>query len=302
MTFIIADRVQETTSTTGTGIISLLGASAQYQSFVSAIGNGNTTYYCITSGNGSDWEVGVGTVLSGSPNQLSRDTVIASSAANAAINLGGTSTVFCSRPAAYRGSPWSAVMSPIVPSDTVTGLSNWTNQSTATRANTPVGLTITNNTAHASDSLNVLYKAAAVAPVSYTALIALNVVMPIVNNVGAYMGFYDGTKLQLAGVNYLSGSSGWTLVVNNWTNTTTWNANKVGPTTSTIWGGPLLWVKAYNDGVNLNYYFSEDGYNFHLAYQATITNWLAAATNICFALNAWTAGSTTLISWSQGTS
>ena len=80
MALVLADRVKETTNTTGTGTLTLAGASIGYQPF-SVIGNGNSTYYSIISGN--DWEVGIGTVTSGSPNTLSRDTVLSSSAAGA---------------------------------------------------------------------------------------------------------------------------------------------------------------------------------------------------------------------------
>lgn len=94
-----ADRVQETTTTTGTGTLSLAGAVVQYQSFVSGIGNGKACYYCILGGNGTDWEVGIGTVTSGSPNILSRATILSSSNSGAGISLTGTSTVFATLPA-----------------------------------------------------------------------------------------------------------------------------------------------------------------------------------------------------------
>lgn len=96
MAFLLADRVKETTTTTGTGTLTLAGAQPQFRSFSAAIGNGNTTCYGIVSGNGTDWEVGFGTVGAGT---LSRDTILASSNANAAINLSGTSIVFCDNPA-----------------------------------------------------------------------------------------------------------------------------------------------------------------------------------------------------------
>jgi hypothetical protein len=104
MAFVIADRVKETTTTTGTGTINLAGAATQFQGFIAGIGNGNTTYYCILGGNGTDWEVGIGTVTSGSPNTLSRSTILASSNSGSAINLSGTSTVFGDVPAAFVGS------------------------------------------------------------------------------------------------------------------------------------------------------------------------------------------------------
>ena len=96
MALVLANRVQETTATTGTGTITLAGAVAGYQSFA-AIGDANTTYYTITSGN--NWEVGIGTYTS-SGTTLSRDTVLSSSAGGTTkITLAGTSTVFADYPA-----------------------------------------------------------------------------------------------------------------------------------------------------------------------------------------------------------
>jgi hypothetical protein len=95
MALVLADRVQETTTTTGTGTITLAGAVVGYQSF-SVIGNGNTTYYCVTSG--ANWEVGIGTYTA-SGTTLARTTILTSSAAGAAITLAGTSVVFCVYPA-----------------------------------------------------------------------------------------------------------------------------------------------------------------------------------------------------------
>lgn len=84
MPFVLANRVKDTTTTTGTGTVTLSGtAPLGYQTFGAGIGNGNTTYYTITAG--SEWEVGIGTYSSTGPT-LSRDTVLSSSA-------GGTTKV-----------------------------------------------------------------------------------------------------------------------------------------------------------------------------------------------------------------
>jgi hypothetical protein len=89
----LADRVYETTTSTGTGSISLGGAVTGYQTFVSGIGDGNSCAYVISDG--TSWEVGVGTVTAGSPDTLSRDTVKASSNGGAAVDWGaGEKDVF----------------------------------------------------------------------------------------------------------------------------------------------------------------------------------------------------------------
>lgn len=98
MAFILADRVKETTATTGAGTISLAGAPADFQNFVAGIGNGNSTCYGLVSGGGG-WEIGIGTVTDATPDTLTRTTILASSNGGAAINLSGISTVWCDDPA-----------------------------------------------------------------------------------------------------------------------------------------------------------------------------------------------------------
>ena len=98
MAFVLADRVKETTTTAGTGTVTLLGASTGYQSFA-VIGNANTTYYTISAQSGTEWEVGIGTYTS-SGTTLSRDTVLASSnAGSLVIFSAGTKDVFVTQPA-----------------------------------------------------------------------------------------------------------------------------------------------------------------------------------------------------------
>lgn len=99
MALVVKDRVQETTTTTGTGTVTLAGAVTGFQDF-SAIGDGNTCYYAITSG--ADWEVGLGTYTA-TGTTLSRDTILASSNSGSAITLSGTSNVFVTYPAEKSG-------------------------------------------------------------------------------------------------------------------------------------------------------------------------------------------------------
>jgi hypothetical protein len=96
MALVLKDRVKETSTTTGTGTLTLLGAASGFQSF-SAIGNGNTTYYTIDGG--TEWEVGIGTYTS-SGTTLSRDTILSSSNGGTAVNFSaGTKNVFVTYPA-----------------------------------------------------------------------------------------------------------------------------------------------------------------------------------------------------------
>lgn len=98
MPLVVKDRVNETSTTTGTGTFTLAGAVTGFQTFA-AIGNGNTTYYAIVLQGGSEWEVGLGTYTS-SGTTLSRDTILSSSNSNNAVNFSaGTKNVFCDYPA-----------------------------------------------------------------------------------------------------------------------------------------------------------------------------------------------------------
>ena len=99
MPLVLADRVKETTTTTGTGTITLDGAATGFQSFA-VVGDGNTTYYTIAGQGTSDWEVGIGTYTA-SGTTLSRDTVLASSAGapTKTAFAPGTKDVFVTYPA-----------------------------------------------------------------------------------------------------------------------------------------------------------------------------------------------------------
>jgi hypothetical protein len=96
MALVVADRVKETTATTGTGTYTLAGAVGGFESFAS-IGNANTTYYACTDG--TDFEVGIGTYTA-SGTTLARTTILQSSNSDAAVSWSaGTKTIFCTLPA-----------------------------------------------------------------------------------------------------------------------------------------------------------------------------------------------------------
>jgi hypothetical protein len=97
MALIVKDRIKEVTTTTGTGTVTLAGASTGFRSFAD-IGNANTTYYCISGG--SQFEVGIGTYTA-SGTTLSRDTVLSNSLGTTAkIDFSaGSKDVFVTYPA-----------------------------------------------------------------------------------------------------------------------------------------------------------------------------------------------------------
>ena len=96
MALVVKDRVLETSNTNGTGTFTLAGAVNGFQAF-SVIGVGNTTYYAITEETNNQWEVGLGTVGSGT---LTRDTVLSSSNNGNKVDFAdGLKQVFCDYPA-----------------------------------------------------------------------------------------------------------------------------------------------------------------------------------------------------------
>jgi len=97
MALVVNDRVKETSTTTGTGTLTLAGAVTGFETFSSAIGNTNTTYYAIVHTSNAEFEVGLGTVSAGA---LARTTVISSSNSDSAVDFAaGTKNVFCTLPA-----------------------------------------------------------------------------------------------------------------------------------------------------------------------------------------------------------
>ena len=92
-----ANRVKETTTTTGTGTYSLAGAVTGFQTFVAGIGNGKRCYYCVEDG--TNWEIGIGTVTDATPDTLARTAILASSNSGSAVNWGaGTRNAFVTIP------------------------------------------------------------------------------------------------------------------------------------------------------------------------------------------------------------
>jgi len=98
MPFIIADRVRESSTTTGTGNLTLAGAVVGFQTFDAVLDTGDTTFYVAADQGGPNWEVGIGTFTA--PSTLARTTILSSSNGGSIVNFGaGTKDVFISLPA-----------------------------------------------------------------------------------------------------------------------------------------------------------------------------------------------------------
>ena len=98
MPLVLKDRVKETSTTTGTGTLTLGGAASGFQSFA-VIGDGNSTYYAVVDSASGSFEVGIGTYTS-SGTTLSRDTVLESSNAGSLVDFAaGPKDVFVTYPA-----------------------------------------------------------------------------------------------------------------------------------------------------------------------------------------------------------
>lgn len=100
MALVTADRVYETSTTTGTGTYTLAGAkNSTFQAFSAVCANNDTVYYCAFDTVNGGWETGIGTW--GTGGTLARTTVQTSSNANAAVSwAAGTREVFLAQTAA----------------------------------------------------------------------------------------------------------------------------------------------------------------------------------------------------------
>ena len=115
MAFVIADRVRETSTTTGTGNFTLAGAVTGYQTFDAVLDTSDTTYYTIADQSGANFEVGIGTFTS--PATLARTTILSSSNGGSVVTFGaGTKDVFISLPASKTVQSFSAGSTGLTPS------------------------------------------------------------------------------------------------------------------------------------------------------------------------------------------
>lgn len=280
---LFADRVQETTATTGTGTITLAGAATGFQSFDAAFSSPGTCYYALLSGNGSDWETGIGTVGGSGPFTLARSLLTSSS--GSLISLTGTSTVFADFPASRI--PRSEFYNNLVGCPALAGFTQiniGTGGFVISQGPTSGVININSGTTAASDSK--IHGVSIAAPGSTPYRVAILTQNTTMDSSGPYadFGWSDGTKYQVLGIaGQLSGGSD----VFNYTTANTLSGVQSGPFVRTSnWGG-VYWIGLHNDGTNLVYEWSNDGVNFITVKSNAISgNFISAATNIFVGIGA----------------
>lgn len=127
MVHVIADRIRESASVTGTGDLTLNGAVTNFEAFSDVMSNADTCWYCIVQASGG-WEVGLGTKGSGT---LARTTVLQSSNADAKTDFyaGGSGSVDV-----FMVVPASQILPKI--GATLLGALNWSTAATVASATT----------------------------------------------------------------------------------------------------------------------------------------------------------------------
>ena len=93
------DLVQETSTSTGTGALTLAGAVTRRRAFSAVLSNADTCYVLIESASAAEWEICLATYNSGG-NTLSRGAVLSSSTGSAVSFSAGTKTISIVAPAA----------------------------------------------------------------------------------------------------------------------------------------------------------------------------------------------------------
>jgi len=332
----VANRVKETTTTTGTGTVDLAGAATGFQTFVSGIGTTNTCFYTIAHQTASEWEVGEGTVTDASPDTLSRDTVFASSNSGSLVNFSsGTKDAFVVWPAElfdkflptdtvanltayaagrvllpsngvqlYRDTgsalaPWGPIFPFTAPVD---GDYSWVNQGSATVSTTIGGIHLT-APASTVDSWRIREKTAPTPPYTIDIAFLPSFGAPSSAAHWHYFGaiFRESSTGRLETLTVLINAAIiYNLVAYRWTSPTVFSSSIK---TTGYLPGAVCWLRIEDDNTDRKGYVSGDGQNWDEIYSTPRTTFLTAD-RVGFGINNDGDGTSTwgstLVHWEEG--
>ena len=98
MSLKIGNRIQQTSTTTGTSDFQLIDPDAT-RSAIDSLGTGQEVTYLAEDETRTNWEYGRGTITTGTPDSLSRTTILQSSTGSKISFLAGTKTIYVLIPA-----------------------------------------------------------------------------------------------------------------------------------------------------------------------------------------------------------
>lgn len=260
------DRVKDTSTTTGTGTLTLANsAPTGFRTFGSVLSNSDTCFYAIVGG--AEWEVGIGTYTT-SGTTLARTKVLASSNSNAAVNLSsGTKDVFITHPASQF--QWQPIITPPVPGDftTVTPSSG-----TAVRSTTDGGVSLSLS-ATSNYYWHLDYKAVPSTPFNVDMCILVPVGYRGSNGlVGAL--WRDGSGKLISFGQFFGGGSGQ-FTSYKWDGPNAqYNSNYFQE--STYASGNYVWYRLRDDGTNRKSYTSPDGIDWSEMHTVGRTDFITA--------------------------
>lgn len=319
----IFDRVKETTTTTGTGAVTLAGAASGYRAFSDVLADTNTCLYAIVGQSSTEWEVGLGTFASGA-NTITRTTVLASSNGGSAVNFSaGTKDIFIDLPAAFPTyihptntyanlaalqdgrlnlpsdsfyhlrdtggalAPWGPIYPMTLPVD---GDFAWINQGSATVDATKGGIFLYGPAAAA---FNLRIRKKAKSP-PYTITAAFTMIGTLTaNSFGGVLWRESGSgKL----VTFIA-AGGQTLQLTKWNDPNTAVSNYVANVAASY--GQPIWVRLADDNTNRIVSMSQDGQNFVQLHSVGRTDFMTAD-EVGFYVSAETRDfGLTLLSWKE---
>jgi hypothetical protein len=255
------DRVKDTSTTTGTGTLTLANsAPTGFRTFGSVLSNSDTCFYAIVGG--ADWEVGIGTYTT-SGTTLARTTILASSNSNAAVNLSsGTKDIFITHPASQF--QWMPAITPPVPGD-------FTTVGTVTRSTTDGGVSIT-RASSGNYTWGLDYKAAPSTPFNVDMCIQIAGITRNTHGLVSALWRDSGGKLVSHGLFLGAGSQSTSY---KWDGPNNQYNSAYYQETASVAGG-FHWFRLRDDGTNRLFYSSPDGITWDQLHTVGRTDFLTA--------------------------